>query len=59
MDERRANDIASSPIMANVTYDGMQVFIENVNENNGTANIHTLNHPKYRQEVPLTSLIEH
>jgi small acid-soluble spore protein H (minor) len=59
MDERRANEIASSPVMANVTYNGMQIFIENVNEKNGTASIHALDHPKYRQEVALTSLIEH
>ena len=59
MDKRRANDIASSPVMVNVTHNGTPVYIESVNENNGTANIYPLNHPKSRQEVPLTSLVEH
>lgn len=59
MDKNRAKNIASSPIMANVTYNGTQIYIENVNENNETANIHPLNQPDSRQEVPLTSLVEH
>ncbi|MGE5630563.1 MAG: H-type small acid-soluble spore protein [Caulobacteraceae bacterium] len=59
MDEKRAKDIASSPVMANVTYNGTQVYIENVNENNGTASIYPINQPGNKQEVPVTSLIEH
>lgn len=59
MDKRRAKEIASSQVMANVTYNGTQIYIENVNENNGSANIHPLNQPGNRQEVPLASLTEH
>lgn len=59
MDKRRAKEIASSPVMANVTYNGTQIYIEGVNDKNGTAYIHPLNQPHNRQEVPLTSLTEH
>ena len=59
MDKKRARDFASSPVMANVTYNGTQVYIESVNEIGGTANIHPLNQPKNSQEVSLTSLVEH
>lgn len=59
MDKRRAKEIASSPVMVNVTYNGTPIYIENVNENKGFANIHPLNQPGNRQEVPLTNLIEH
>lgn len=58
MDQKRARDIASSPTMINVTYNGTPIYIESVNENSGTANIHTLNQPKSKQEVPLTNLKE-
>jgi small acid-soluble spore protein H (minor) len=59
MDEIRAKGIATSPIMANVTFLGTPVYIERVNENKGTANIHILNQPDSKQEVPLISLVEH
>ena len=58
MDKKRAKVIASSPVMVNVTYNGTPIYIENVNENDDTANIYPLNQPRYRKEVPLTSLIE-
>lgn len=58
MDIRRAKDIASSSIMANVVYNGSQIYIESVIENKGTAFIHPLKNPKARQEVPLDSLRE-
>jgi len=59
MDRKRAIQIASSPIMANVTYDGMGIYIENIDENKGTAKIHPLHQPEKRQDVPISSLIEH
>lgn len=58
MDKRRAKEIASSPIMTNVTYNGTPIYIESVNDNKETANIHVLNQPKNAQEVPLTTLVE-
>ena len=59
MDKRRAKEIASSPIMAYVTYNGQQIYIENVNENNGTASVYPLNQPANKQEVSITNLQEH
>lgn len=59
MDKVRAKEIASSPIMANVTYSGTPIYIESVNDSNGTAKIHPLNQPQNSQEVPLTNLMEH
>ncbi|EKQ57527.1 MULTISPECIES: H-type small acid-soluble spore protein [unclassified Clostridium] len=58
MDKQRANEIASSPIMANVTYNGTPIYIESVNENAETAQIHFLNQPKNSKEVSLNSLKE-
>jgi small acid-soluble spore protein H (minor) len=58
MDQKRARDIASSPTMINVTYDGTPIYIESVNEGNNTANIHTLNQPNSKQQVLLTNLKE-
>ncbi|KOA18469.1 small, acid-soluble spore protein H [Clostridium homopropionicum DSM 5847] len=59
MDKKRAKEIAYSPVMANVTYNGAQIYIESVNDNKETANIHPLNEPKNKQEVSLANLIEH
>jgi small acid-soluble spore protein H (minor) len=59
MDKKRAKEIASSPVMANVTYNGTPIYIESVNNNKETANIHPLDKPNNIQEVPLDSLLEH
>lgn len=59
MDKGRAKEIVSSPVMANVTYNGTPIYIESVNDNKGTAKIHPLNEPKNAQEVSLTNLMEH
>lgn len=55
----RASEIASSPDMANVAYNGSPVYIEKVNELNHTAYIHLLSEPKDQIKVSVTSLIEH
>jgi small acid-soluble spore protein H (minor) len=59
MDLKRAKEIASSPVMANVTYNGTRVYIKSVNENSGTANIHPLQQCDNRIDVPVTNLTEH
>jgi len=59
MNTRRAKEIVSSPNMINVTYNGQEIYIENVNESNETAKVHPLNQPEKKQEVPLNSLREH
>jgi small acid-soluble spore protein H (minor) len=59
MDKRRAKEIASSPVMANVTYNGNPIYIDGVSENKETANIHYLNQSSGVQEVSLNNLVEH
>ncbi|MBI6873258.1 H-type small acid-soluble spore protein [Clostridium aciditolerans] len=59
MNTIRAKEIASSTIMADVTHNGTRIYIESVNDNEGTAKIHPLNNPKSEQEVSLSDLMEH
>lgn len=58
MNAQRAQEIASSPIMANVIYNGESIYIEHVDEQNGTATIHSLDEPNNKQSVSVTSLNE-
>ena len=59
MNIQRAKEIAASPVMANVTYEGTPVYIQQVDESKETARIYTLDEPQNEQEVPLSSLLEH
>lgn len=59
MNKQCAQQIAASPVMANVTYNGVQIYIQNVDEANETARIYPLNEPNNEQEVPVSSLMEH
>lgn len=59
MKEKRAKQIATSSIMSDVRYNGEPVYIERVNDNNGTANIHLLNQTQNTQEISLNDLIEY
>jgi small acid-soluble spore protein H (minor) len=58
MNKNRAKEIASSPVMANVNYNGKPIYIDSVNEANGIANIHSLDNPKDRQQVSIQNLEE-
>ncbi|WP_416827962.1 H-type small acid-soluble spore protein [Ectobacillus polymachus] len=58
MNQQRAKDIAASPIMANVTYNGVPIYIQEVNDNS-MARIYPLHQPEQEQSVPISSLIEH
>lgn len=58
MNNLRAQEIATSPIMANVTYNGIPVYIQHVDAKNETARIYPLDQPEEEQEVPLHNLIE-
>ncbi len=58
MDKRRAQEIAESPVMANVTYNGVPVYIQHVDETNEQARIYPLDQPENEQDVPLYSLRE-
>ncbi|QGQ44574.1 small acid-soluble spore protein H [Metabacillus sediminilitoris] len=58
MDSQRAQEIASSATMANVTYNGQNIYIEHVDQQNGTATIHPLDNPNEKQSVSVSSLNE-
>jgi small acid-soluble spore protein H (minor) len=58
MNTQRAQEIAASTTMENVTYKGVPIYIQHVDEENGTARIYPLDQPDHEQEVPLHSLIE-
>jgi len=59
MNSQRAQEISASPVMANVTCDGVPVYIQHVNGNESTARIYPLGKPEEERDVPLSSLIEH
>lgn len=59
MNKTRAMEIASSPIMADVTYNGVPIYIEAVNDANGIATIHPLDNPRERDQVSIQNLEEH
>ncbi|QMV39933.1 small acid-soluble spore protein H [Cohnella cholangitidis] len=59
MNKQRAAEIASSPVMANVTFGDNPVYIQHVDEENDTARIYPLAHPEQEQEVPIDMLMEH
>ncbi len=58
MDRQRAREIATSPEMIDVNYDGRLVYIEDINPTKDCASIHFINQPGYSQEVSLTQLVE-
>ena len=58
MNAQRAKEIAASPDMVNVTYNGTPIYIQQVNEENETARIYPLDEPENEQEVALESLRE-
>jgi small acid-soluble spore protein H (minor) len=58
MDVNRATEIAASPIMADVSYNGIPVYIQHVDEEKGTARIYSLAEPDQEIEVPVRSLAE-
>lgn len=58
MKKQRALEIMSSPTIVNVTYDGVPIYIQAVDEVNETARIYPLDEPNEEQDVPLSTLIE-
>lgn len=58
MNNQRAQEIAVSPVMVSVTYNGTPIYIQHVDEKNETARIYPLNQPENEQSVPLSSLVE-
>ncbi|MCT2535679.1 H-type small acid-soluble spore protein [Aquibacillus koreensis] len=58
MDAQRAQEIASSPVMANVSFNGAKVYIEHVDQEVGKATVHTLHQPENKQSVSVDHLTE-
>lgn len=58
MDSQRAQEISSSSVMSNVTYNGQAIYIEHVDQQKGMATIHPLDEPNKKQTVSVTSLVE-
>lgn len=58
MNVQRAQEIAESPTIANVMYNGKRIYIQNVDTAKETARIYPLDDPANEQEVPLRSLEE-
>ncbi len=58
MNPQRAQEIAESPDMANVSYDGAPVYIQHVDAKAGTARIFPPDKPGEEQTVPLDALSE-
>lgn len=58
MEVYRAQEIADSLSMVNVTYKGTPIYIEHVDQNNGKATIHPLDEPNNKQSVTVSDLTE-
>lgn len=58
MDRHRAEEIAQSPDMKHVTYNGQQIYIQHVHEHSNSARIFPLNQPENEFDVHLESLME-
>ncbi|QCJ44908.1 H-type small acid-soluble spore protein [Bacillus sp. S3] len=58
MNVGRAKEIAESADMINVTYDGMPVIIQHVDESTKMARIYSRKDPDNERDVPVLNLIE-
>ncbi|MFZ7946501.1 H-type small acid-soluble spore protein [Neobacillus sp. 19] len=58
MNVGRAKEIADSADMINVTYDGMPVIIQHVDESTKMARIYSRTDPDNERDVPVLNLIE-
>ncbi|WP_188208101.1 H-type small acid-soluble spore protein [Alkalibacillus aidingensis] len=58
MNKERAREIANSPDMKDVQYNGERVYIQHVDDQNGKARVYPLNDPGNQFDVELGSLIE-
>ncbi len=59
MHNNRAREIFDSPEMIKVTFSGIPVYIEDVNEDNNIAKIRFLDGSNKMDEVSITNLEEH
>ncbi|MGG1880312.1 H-type small acid-soluble spore protein [Paenibacillus cisolokensis] len=58
MNKQRAQEIAASPIMQNVTLSGVPVYIQHVDEHTDTARVYPLDDPEHELNVSLEQLVE-
>ncbi len=58
IDAQRAQEIASSQTMTNVSCNGKSIYIEHVDQQNGLATIHSLDEPNNKQSVSVNDLKE-
>lgn len=58
MDAQRAQEISASTNMANVMYNGKQIYIEHVDQDKRMATIHPLDNPNQKENVSVTNLME-
>jgi small acid-soluble spore protein H (minor) len=58
LNTQRAKEIAESPVMANVIYNGKPIYIQHVDEQNETARIYPILDPENEKEVLLSELLE-
>ena len=59
MNTQRAKEIATSPVMANVTLNEVPVYIQHVDEETNMARVYPLDDPDQEESVPVDSLLEH
>lgn len=59
MNAQRAAEIAASPVLADVTLDGVPVYIQHVDEASGEARVYPLGEPEHEKSVPVRLLVEH
>ncbi|TFB14615.1 H-type small acid-soluble spore protein [Filobacillus milosensis] len=58
MDIQKLKDIVASPTLIQVKYHGVPVYIQEIDEDNGTATIYPLDNMDQVQEVDLDGLYE-
>ncbi|SEA05188.1 small acid-soluble spore protein H (minor) [Thalassobacillus cyri] len=58
MQTHRAKEITEAPNMIDVTYNGVPIYIQHVDEKNETARIYPLDNPEEEMEVGLRGLQE-
>ncbi|MFC4596948.1 H-type small acid-soluble spore protein [Cohnella hongkongensis] len=58
MNKQRAQEISESPVMANVTYEGMPVYIQHVDHEQETARVYPLANREEEMEVSVEALTE-
>ncbi|SDZ23678.1 small acid-soluble spore protein H (minor) [Evansella caseinilytica] len=58
MDTRRAQEIIDSPVMINVTHQGVPIYIKDVDPDRETATIYPMDDTGNEQEVDVNALIE-